>query len=95
MKQTDFIEQIEEDYDLSPKVAKAIYATLVDMIQTALINEDEDDGEVDLKDLMKITVTRTKPRMGRNPRTGKKLKIAARNRLSIKPKASLKKLINE
>lgn len=92
MKQTDFIEEIQGYYELSTNVANGVYVTLVDMIQEALT---EEDGIVDLKDIMKITVTRTKPRMGRNPRTGKKIKIAARNRLSIKPKASLKKLINE
>ena len=80
-----------DGYDLDKDTAKGIYETFASEIEGAL-----SQGEtVDLKGLFKITVKRTKARMGRNPHTGEAIKIKAKNRLSFKPKASLKNQINE
>lgn len=91
MTQNEIVDALAEGYDLSRSKARGIYETIVTMIEDALVKGDD----VDLRGLFKITVKRTKARMGRNPFTGKKMKIKAKNRLSFKPKARLKKLINE
>ena len=91
MKRKDIIEVLMEDYELSKTKATGIYFSFADMITGALSK-----GEVvDLQDLFKITVKRTRARNGRNPFNGKNIKIPARNRLQFKVKSRLKTAIQE
>ena len=52
-------------------------------------------GEVKITGLGIFRMKDTKPRIGRNPRTGEAVHIPARKRISFSPSTTIKKRINE
>ena len=89
-KKADIVRMISVDYGLDEKIATGIYNSIVDMIAASLVNGEK----VDMQDFCTLTTRRTKKRKGRNPFTGEKITIQPKNKISFKPKPSLKRLIN-
>ena len=85
--QSELFECIQAACELENKrVAKDVYLSFADMIQSAL----KKGYKVPLPGLGKIQVRKTKARMGRNPATGETIRISARKRVRMTPSKALK-----
>ena len=77
MRKTDLVD------DISTKVnaTKKDIATIVDEVFSAIVNTLTSAGEYKIKEFGKFKVVTTKPRMGRNPKTGEQVEIPAKKRV--------------
>ncbi|MBQ3834990.1 MAG: HU family DNA-binding protein [Elusimicrobia bacterium] len=91
MKKPDFIKQVAENSGLTRvQVNKAIKA-LVKVIQDNLAKGDT----VSLSGLGSFKAKDTKPKQGRNPKTGDIIPVPAGKKVSFKPTATLRKIIKK
>jgi nucleoid DNA-binding protein len=91
MTRSDIIETIVEEFDLAKSKAKNIVESIFGQIETALANHDD----VSINGFGKFTPHETKPRNGRNPRTGETVKIKASTVVKFKPATALKNRVAE
>lgn len=91
MTKADIVEGVYERLGgFSKKEAAAIVETILDVIKEALV-----DGEkVKISSFGSFTVRAKRPRMGRNPKTGRPLEITARKVLTFKPSQVLRSILN-
>jgi integration host factor subunit beta len=73
--------EIVQDLGLGPSQTLEIVQRTFDAIIATLVAE----GRIALRDFGVFTVRRTRPRTGRNPRTGATVPVPAQNRVSFKP----------
>jgi DNA-binding protein HU-beta len=80
-----FIQHLAGRLDISTTEARTLLEGVLDGITETLVN----DSIVKLADFGTFEVTKRKPRMGRNPRTGERLNIPERRAVTFKAARSL------
>jgi DNA-binding protein HU-beta len=90
MNKQELIEQIAKGADISKAAAAKVVNAFTDSVTNALKKGDN----VTLIGFGTFTVTKRAARTGRNPQTGKELKIAARKAPGFRAGKSLKDALN-
>jgi nucleoid DNA-binding protein len=89
MTNTELVNALAKEANLEKKQAKVALEAL-----TALVSKEiKKGGEVPLTGLGKFKVQKRKARMGRNPQTGEKIRIAAKKVVKFTVAKALKDLI--
>lgn len=88
MKQDEIVDRIMamgkiENRAAAKRTLKAFVSSVIDSLKS--------EGKISVAGLGTFKVKSTKPRTGRNPKTGETIQIAASKRVSFKPAISLKK----
>jgi len=91
MNKGDLVEKIAVSTGITKTSAAAAIDTLIDAVTMALKKGDR----VTLVGFGTFSVSQRKARNGRNPRTGKVIKIAARRVAKFSPGVELKKHVNK
>ena len=68
---------------------------MIDFMQRWIVETAAREGSVKLHQYGKFEVKQVAERMGRNPKTGESIKIAARKKISFKPYTLTKEIINQ
>lgn len=89
MNKMELVEAVAKKTGMVKKDAAAAVGAVLDSIGQALKKE----GNVTLVGFGTFKVSKRKAREGRNPRTGKSIKIAAKKVPVFKPGATLKKMV--
>jgi DNA-binding protein HU-beta len=90
MTKAELIEQMAKDAKISKAAAGKALDSFVDGVKKALKAKD---GKVTLVGFGTFSKVRRKAREGRNPQTGAKIKIKARNAVTFKPGKALKNAV--
>jgi len=90
MNKSELVEAMAADAGISKASAKKALDSVMDNVQKTLKKGDR----VSLVGFGSWSVTRRAARDGRNPQTGKTIKIAAKNVVKFKPGAELKNSVN-
>ena len=90
MNKGDLVSKIAEQADLSKTQAQDALNATLDAIGDALKNEDK----VTLIGFGTFSINPRPARDGRNPQTGKTIKIAAKNQVKFKPGKELSDSVN-
>src|SRR5271155_646374 len=81
MTKKDMAKAIAEEMGLTQIQAKEIVQKVFDEITETLLNE----GRIELRNFGVFEVKRRKPRKARNPRTGARVDVEAKNVVTFKP----------
>jgi DNA-binding protein HU-beta len=87
MTKAELVENMAKDANISKAAAGKALDSFTDGVKKALKKKD---GKVTLVGLGTFSKVRRKARTGRNPQTGAKIKIKARNAVKFKPGKALK-----
>ncbi len=87
MTKAELVEAMAKDAKISKAAAGKALDSFVDNTKKALKKKD---GKVTLVGFGTFSKVRRKARTGRNPQTGRKIKIKARNAVKFKPGKALK-----
>ena len=90
MNKTELIEKISEGAELS----KASAGRALDSLIQAVTDELAAGGNVSLVGFGTYKVAKRKARIGRNPRTGEQIQIAASQKVKFLPAKALKEIFN-
>jgi len=90
MNKSELVDAMAEDAGISKASAKKALDSMMSNVQGAL----KKGGRVSLVGFGSWSVTARAARDGRNPQTGKTIKIAAKNVVKFKPGAELKGSVN-
>ncbi|MGM0636106.1 MAG: HU family DNA-binding protein [Bacteroidota bacterium] len=90
MNKTNLIDAMAEDAGISKSAAKSALESFIGNVEKALKNEDR----VSIVGFGSWSVSRRAAREGRNPQTGKTIKIAAKNVVKFKAGSDLQKAVN-
>ncbi len=90
MNKTNLIDAMAEDAGISKAAAKKGLESFLGNVEKALKNEDR----VSLVGFGSWSVSKRAAREGRNPQTGKTIKIAAKNVVKFKAGSELQKAVN-
>lgn len=90
MKKVEFVEAIAEKTGLSKTDSTRALDAVFEIITTAL----KDGDKVPVAGFGTFAVSKRAAREGRNPQTGAKVKIAARNAVVFKAGTALKEAVN-
>ena len=90
MTKTDLINKIAEDAGISKAAAAKAITSMTEGITEAL---KEKEGKISLIGFGTFSKVHREARTGRNPQTGKAIKIAARNVVKFTPGKKLKESI--
>ncbi|MGX1023094.1 HU family DNA-binding protein [Mesohalobacter salilacus] len=90
MNKTNLIDAMAEDAGVSKAAAKKALESFLDHVEGALKKGDR----VSLVGFGSWSVSRRAAREGRNPQTGKTIKIAAKNVVKFKAGSDLQKAVN-
>jgi DNA-binding protein HU-beta len=90
MTKAELVEKVAKDAGISKASANKALDSFVDSVTKALKKRD---GKVTLVGFGTFSKVRRKAREGRNPRTGKKIKIKARNAVKFRAGKALKDAI--
>ncbi len=90
MSKAEFVLKLAEAGKITKKQADEIFSAFVGMITTSLQNGER----VALPGLGVFSVADRKARLGRNPRTGKEIKIPARKAVKFSASSVLSKGLN-
>lgn len=74
--------------------SKAATARVLDALASEVTAALAAGQQVDVPGLVRLTRTAKAARLGRNPRTGETIEIAARNAVTAKPVAALGRAVN-
>ncbi len=91
MNKADLIEKIAKDTQINKTQAQSAIDSVIDGIQATLKKGDR----VTLVGFGTFSVGHRKARTGRNPQTGKPIKIAAKKVAKFTPGAELKSAVNK
>ncbi len=91
MNKSDLVSQIAKNAGITKTKADATFTALIDGIKGALNEGDK----VTLIGFGTFSVNERKARIGRHPRTGKKIKIAASKAAKFKVGKELKEMLNK
>lgn len=89
MNQVQLIENVAK----AGKIKKAAAGRAVKAVVTNIVDSLKSEGRVIIAGLGTFRVKSTKPRTGRNPKTGESIQIAAGKRVLFKPSLGLKKTL--
>ncbi len=87
MTKAELVEKMAKDAEISKAAAGKALGSFTDGVKKALKKKD---GKITLVGFGTFSKVRRKAREGRNPQTGKKIKIKARNAVKFKPGKALK-----
>lgn len=87
MNRQELYNYVHEEH---PELKKTEVKQLVNDVMDWIIAGVIDDGEFHWPGFGKIVVVHRKARMGRNPQTGEKIKIAAKKSLKFRPAKAFK-----
>jgi DNA-binding protein HU-beta len=87
MTKADLVDKVAKDAKISKAAANKALGSFVDNVTKALKKKD---GKVTLVGFGTFSKVRRKAREGRNPQTGRKIKIKARNAVKFKAGKALK-----
>lgn len=90
MNKAQLIDAMEKNSDLNKKQAGAALEAFVSSVTEAL----KDGDRISLVGFGSFSVDKRDARMGRNPRTGEEIQIAAKNVVKFKPGAGLSDAVN-
>lgn len=90
MNKSELIESMAADAGISKAAAKKALDSMMSNVEGTL----KKGGRVSLVGFGSWSVTKRAAREGRNPQTGKTIKIAAKNVVKFKPGAELKGSVN-
>ena len=90
MKKVEFVEAIAEKTGLSKADSTRALDAVFEIITTAL----KDGDKVPVAGFGTFAISKRSAREGRNPKTGAKVKIAARNAVVFKAGTALKDAVN-
>ena len=90
MSMRDIAASVARDIETTGRCAEEAVAATIAAIVTGLA----DFGEVVVTGLGKFTVVDVPARMGRNPRTGEPVEIAAQRKVKFRPSRTLKEALN-
>jgi len=86
MTKAEIIEKIVSDAGIPKSTAKVAFDSALDSIKAGLKKKD---SKVTLVGFGTFKTVYRKTRMGRNPKTGEKIKIKGRNAVTFKPSKNL------
>ena len=90
MNKTDLIDAMAESAGISKAAAKKALESFLENVEKSLKNGDR----VSMVGFGSWSVSKRAAREGRNPQTGKTIKIAAKNVVKFKAGADLQKAVN-
>ena len=90
MTKAELVEKLAKDAKISKAAAGKALDSFVGSVTKALKKKD---GKITLTGFGTFSKVRRKAREGRNPQTGKKIKIAARNAVKFKAGKALKNAV--
>ena len=90
MTKAELVDKVSKSMDISKKHTEIIVNTVIDSIISALQNGEK----VELRGFGSFKIRHRKPRTGRNPKTGDKVDIPAKNIPYFKPGKELRDLVN-
>ncbi len=90
MTKAELLEQMAGDAEISKAAANDALNALIDGIISSL---KTDQGKVTLTGFGTFSISHRKARKGRNPQTGKEIKIAASSTVKFKPGKKLKEAV--
>ncbi len=90
MNKTNLIDAMAEDAGISKAAAKKALESFLSNVESSLKKEER----VSLVGFGSWSVSRRSAREGRNPQTGKTIKIAAKNVVKFKAGSDLQKAVN-
>ena len=90
MTKAELVEKMAKDAKISKAAANKAVNSFADGVKKALKKKD---GKITLVGFGTFSKAHRKARMGRNPQTGKPIKIKARNAVKFKPGKALKEAI--
>lgn len=93
MNKSDLIQAMADKSGLTKADATRAMDALTEIITTAL-SKGKAEREFALHNIGKFSISKTKARMGRNPRTGEPVKIAAAKRVKFTAAKALKTAAN-
>ena len=91
MNKLDLVNAIAKEADVSKKTAEAAWTAVHDSIKDALVKGEK----VSLVGFGTFETRKRAARKGRNPQTGKEMKIAAKTVPAFKPGKALKDAVNK
>ena len=91
MNKLDLVNAIAKEADVSKKTAEAALTAVLDSIKDALVKGEK----VSLVGFGTFETRKRAARKGRNPQTGKEMKIAAKTLPAFKPGKALKDAVNK
>ncbi len=91
MNKLDLVNAIAKEADVSKKTAEAALTAVLDSIKDALVKGEK----VSLVGFGTFETRKRAARKGRNPQTGKEMKIAAKTVPAFKPGKALKDAVNK
>lgn len=89
MSKAEFITNVAHAGNMSNAEAKRVVELVFGEIENGLKNAKK-DGKFTIGTFGTFTVSKRAARMGRNPRTGEEIKIAASKSLRFRPSSTLK-----
>ena len=90
MTKADLIEEVASISNLSKKNSELVISTFFQSVVDALIEGDK----VELRGFGTFKLRQRKPRLGRNPKTGERVNVAAKLVPFFKPGKQLRELVN-
>lgn len=91
MTKKEIVRKISEDIGLTQLKTKDIVQRTLDAIIATLVEE----GRIELRNFGVFEVKRRAPRKARNPRTGDKVKVPAKNVVTFKPGKEMEELVRK
>jgi nucleoid DNA-binding protein len=87
----EIVKRISEEINLTQLKTKDIVQRTLDAIILTLVSE----GRIELRNFGVFEVKRRKPRKARNPRTGDKVYVPAKNVVTFKPGKEMEELVRK
>ncbi len=91
MTKKEIVKRISEDIGLTQLKTKDIVQRTLDAIIQTLVSE----GRIELRNFGVFEVKRRAPRKARNPRTGEKVYVPAKNVVTFKPGKEMEELVRK
>ena len=91
MTKKEIVKKISEDIGLTQLKTKDIVQRTLDAIIQTLVSE----GRIELRNFGVFEVKRRAPRKARNPRTGDKVYVPAKNVVTFKPGKEMEELVRK
>ena len=91
MTKKEIVKKISEDIGLTQLKTKDIVQRTLDTIIQTLVSE----GRIELRNFGVFEVKRRAPRKARNPRTGDKVYVPAKNVVTFKPGKEMEELVRK
>lgn len=86
MNQNELVDKVSDDAKITKIEAAAAIKALVDAVESTL----KSGGKVSIAGLGIFRVKENQPRQARNPKTGEKIQVPAKKRISFRPNSGLK-----